>query len=78
MAEIIPLDAGAYRDIPRQLRQLADEIENDEHPDLKFMIAVMAKPHAYCEVRGWGEFTILEAIGALTRAVTHPGAVLDD
>jgi len=78
MAEIVPLDAGAYRDIPRQLRLLADEIENGDHPDLMFMLAVLAKPHAYCEVRGWGEYTMLEAIGALTRAVTHPTASLDD
>jgi hypothetical protein len=71
--KIVPLDACAYRDIPRQLRELADEIDRGDHPDLQFIVAVLAFPHAGTIVRGWGEYTIFEGIGALARAVARPG-----
>jgi len=63
----------AYTDIPRQLREMADKIERGEHPDLKFIVAVLAYPHAGTVVHGWGEYTIFEGIGALARAVARIG-----
>lgn len=72
-AKIVPLDADAYRDIPRQLRMLADQIEQGEHPELRFIIAVLASAHNQYEIRGWGEYTIWEGFGVLARALTHPG-----
>src|SRR6185436_7431928 len=38
---IVALDAAAFRDIPRQLRELADDIDDGHHPDLKFIVAVL-------------------------------------
>jgi hypothetical protein len=73
VAKIVPLDAGAYRDIPRQLRELANEIERGDQPDLQFIVAVLASANTQCEVRGWGNYTIWEGFGALARALTHPG-----
>jgi len=73
IAEVVSLDAGAYRDIPRQLRGLADEIERGEHAGLRFIIAVLASGNSKCEVRGWGEYTIWEGFGVLARALSHPG-----
>jgi len=72
-AEIVSLDRGAYRDIPRQLRELADEIEHGEHADLRFIVAVLASADTQCSVRAWGDYTIWEGFGALARALTHPG-----
>ena len=72
-AEIVSLDAGAYRDIPRQLRELADEIERGDQPELRFIVAVLASAGTQCEVRAWGDYTIWEGFGALARALTHPG-----
>jgi len=72
--KIVNLDnACSYRDIPRQLRELADEIEAGKHDGLKFIVAVLAYPHAGTTVRGWGEYTIFEGIGALARAVARIG-----
>jgi len=67
---IVALDAAAFRDIPRQLRELADDIDDGHHPDLKFIVAVLVGPNASTEVRGWGNYSVLEGIGALARAIS--------
>lgn len=70
ISAVVPLDAAAYRDIPRQLRELADDIEDGHHPDLKFIVAVLVGPNASTEIRGWGDYTVLEGFGALARALS--------
>jgi hypothetical protein len=67
---IVPLDAAcAYRDIPRQLREMADKIDAGEHPDLRFVMAVLVGPNAGVDLYGWGDYTTLEGFGALARAM---------
>ena len=67
---IVTLDAAAYRDIPRQLRELADDIDDGHHPELRFIIAVLAGPNASVEIRGWGNYSVLEGFGAMARALS--------
>jgi hypothetical protein len=56
-------------DIPAMLRMLADEIDGGQHPDLRFVIAVLVDDKGrVIENRGWGQCSPLEAIGALTVA----------
>jgi len=71
--KIVELDAAAYRDIPRQLRELAGDIEDGHHPDLQFIVAVLVHPGARVEVRAWGDCTAIEAIGALARGMLLSG-----
>ena len=70
MPAVVELDAAPYRDIPRQLRELADDIADGHHPDLRFVIAVLAGPDASVEIRGWGQYSVLEGFGALARALS--------
>jgi len=54
------------------LRMLADEIEDGEHPNLQFIVAVLVDDKGRIpETRGWGHCSPLEAIGALTLAARH-------
>lgn len=51
------------------LRAAADRIEAGEHPDLRFIVAVFVDNNGGYTTYGWGKMSVLEAIGALARAV---------
>ena len=71
MSTVVPLPPQPA-DIPAMLRMLADEIEEGEHPNLQFVIAVLVDEKGrVTENRGWGRCSPLEAIGALTSAAGH-------
>ena len=67
-AEIVTF-GPVSNDIPRALRAAADRIEAGEYPDLRFVVAVFVATDASYTTFGWGEYSVLEAIGALARAV---------
>lgn len=58
-------------DIPAGLRSLADRIEKGEFPNLQFVAALTVDHNAGFVAYSWGPCSILEAIGAFSRAVSR-------
>lgn len=65
---VVPLNV-VTNDIPAGLRRLADRIEANEFPDIRFVAAVAVGEFASFTAFSWGECSVLEAIGAFARAV---------
>jgi hypothetical protein len=66
--EVVPF-TGKSNDICGGLRRLAERIEEGEFPDLQFVVAVAVDRNAAFTAFGWGQCSLLEAIGAFARAV---------
>jgi hypothetical protein len=73
-AEIVELQGPV--DVVMMLRRAADRIEAGEFPDLQFVVAVFVDRDARFVTYGWGQMSILEAIGALARA--QRGDLMDE
>ena len=65
---VVPLGAVS-NDIPAGLRQLAQQIEDGEFPDLKFVTTLTVANDAAFTCFAWGPCSILEVVGAHARAV---------
>ena len=57
-------------DVAAGLRQLADEIKEGKHPELKFVLTVIVNRDGSYTSLGLGQYSTLEAIGAMVRATT--------
>jgi hypothetical protein len=71
-AEVVPLGV-LTNDIPAGLRRLAERIEagDEDLADIQFVVALAVDRKAAFTAFGLGQCSILEAIGACARAVSH-------
>ena len=60
-------------DIPTQLRELAQEIEDGKHPDCRAVVALMVREgeSTPLSVWAWGKISTLAVIGACAKAVSR-------
>lgn len=65
---VVDLGKG-WADVPAGLRKLADRIDAGDFPDLRFAIVVTVDNDSGFTTFGYGQMSVLEAIGALARAV---------
>lgn len=64
------VDLGkAWADVPKGLRTLADRVDAGDFPDLRFAVVVMVDNSSAYTTFGYGQMSVLEAIGALACAV---------
>ncbi len=67
------IDMPNSADIQAGLRKLADQIDAGEHPNLRFIVAVCMDHDGEFTTFEYGHASVLEAIGALARAVARGG-----
>ena len=70
--EVVKFDYTA-NDIPTGLRRLADRIEagDEDLTDLQFVVAIVVDRKAAFTAFAWGQCSLLEVIGACTRAASR-------
>ncbi len=73
--KVIELESG-WASVPGGLRKLADRIDAGDFPDLRFAVVVVVDHNAAFTTYGYGKMSVLEAIGALARAMR--GDLTDD
>ena len=74
VAEVIPF-TGTSGDIVAGLRRLADRIEDGEWPELQFAQALVVNRDASFACFGFGPASLLEVIGAMSRALANDLAI---
>ena len=55
IAEVIKFPAVNLNDLPQRLRQLAEEIETGERPELTTVILILPQSGDFPKVFGWGD-----------------------
>lgn len=69
--EIVRTSLGA--DIPSQMRELAQEIEDGKHPDCRAVVVLMVRQgeSTPLSVWAWGKISTLAVIGACAKAMSR-------
>lgn len=64
---------GLATDIPGQMRELAQEIEDDKHPDCRAVVVLMVRKGESnpVSVWAWGVISALAVVGACAKAVSR-------